>query len=100
MILILFFQVRSSSSLPSSNQDDCANLNDVLPDKPMDQLVQPNQAGTEFMATTSTPRPNVQPLIDRGVPQGVTTRSHRLDFRYLSGCLYFFTTVCNLSNLI
>ena len=86
MVLILFFQVRSSTSLPSSNQDDCANLNDVLPDKPMDQLAQTNQAGTEFMATTSTPRPNVQPLIDRGVSQGVTTRSA---FRYLSVCLYF-----------
>ena len=86
MILILFFQVRSSTSLPSSNQDDCANLNDVLPDKPMDQLAQTNQAGTEFMATTSTPRPNVQPLIDRGVSQGMTTRSA---FRYLSICLYF-----------
>ena len=86
MILILFFQVRPSTSLPSSNQDDCANLDDVLPDKPMDQLAQTNQAGTEFMATTSTPRPNVQPLIDRGVSQGVTTRSA---FRYLSICLYF-----------
>ena len=86
MILILFFQVRPSTSLPSSNQDDCANLNDVLPDKPMDQLAQTNQAGTEFMATTSTPRANVQQLIDRGVSQGVTTRSA---FRYLSVCLYF-----------
>ena len=88
---MILFQVMSSSSLPS-NQGDCANLNDMLPDQPMDQLVQPN--------TTSTPRAIVQPLIDRGVAQGVTTRSHRLDFRYLSGCLYFFTTVCNLSNLI
>ena len=91
----MFFQVR-----PSTSQDDLATPDDVLPDKPMDKLAQANQAGTEFMATTSTPRANVQQLIDRGVSQGVTTRSHRLDFRYLSGCLYFFTIVCNCSNLI
>ena len=96
----MFFQVRPSTSLPSTSQDDCANLDDVLPDKPMDKLAQANQAGTEFMPSTSTPKANVQqPIIDRGVSQGVTTRSAA---RYLSICLYLLYDSCKYfqSNLI
>ena len=79
----MFFQGR-----PSTSQDVRANLDDVL-QGPMEELDQANQAGNNFMPSTSTPNGNVQrPNIDRGGSRGMVTRSAA---RYLSTCLYLFS---------